>query len=207
MEKQTKVKFTGKLNKVMKILTWALMAVLGLAIVGMLFIHFSPDYGFYYVKSGSMRPSIQPGDIVITGPVGGWFTGNLKEGKVITFKDFNAIVTHRIVSIQNGLLRTKGDANEDADNRLVSIGSVQGIYLFKIPLIGYVNGFVSNRAGWFIVIIIPTILLVLFLVKDIIKEALKVEKKNETKQTKGGDAYQAVQKDGKQAIFTRLDPK
>jgi hypothetical protein len=49
--------------------------------------------------------------------------------------------------------------------------------MFKIPFAGYINSFVSSRMGWFIAIIIPTVILVLFIVKDIIKEAFKDPKK------------------------------
>ncbi len=177
MKKQTEEKTARRPNKIMKIISWTVMSVLLVGIAGMLFVQFSPGYHFYYVKSGSMKPSINQGDIVVTGPVGGLFTGGLNIGKVITFKDNTAVVTHRINGILNGAIQTKGDANNGPDTKLVALSDINGIYLFKIPYIGYINGFVSNRAGWFIVIIIPTILLVLFLVKDIVKEAFKEEKK------------------------------
>ena len=73
MKKQTEEtgkKTPKKQNKVVKIITWVIMGVLGLAIIGMLFIYLVPGYGFYYVKTGSMKPNINPGDIVINGPVG-----------------------------------------------------------------------------------------------------------------------------------------
>ncbi len=206
---ETEKKTPKKQNKVVKIITWVIMGVLGLAILGMLFIYLVPGYGFYYVKTGSMKPNINPGDIVINGPVGGALTGSLNVGKVITFKstDYKTVVTHRIVAIDNGMITTKGDANPHADVDPVPVSAVIGIYMFKIPAIGYINGFVSTRSGWFIVIIIPSILLVLFLVKDIIRESLKGSKKKEVKETTGGDAYQGKNKDEKQATDTKLEPK
>lgn len=206
---ETEKKTPKKQNKVVKIITWVIMGVLGLAILGMLFIYLVPGYGFYYVKTGSMKPNINPGDIVINGPVGGMFTGSLNVGKVITFKstDYKTVVTHRIVAIDNGMITTKGDANPHADVDPVPVSAVIGIYMFKIPAIGYINGFVSTRSGWFIVIIIPSILLVLFLVKDIIRESLKGSKKKGEKETNGGDAYQGENKDEKQTTDTKLEPK
>jgi signal peptidase len=210
MEKQTeeiKKKTPKKRNKVLNIITWVIMGVLGLAILGMLFVYISPSYDMFYVKTGSMRPDINPGDLVITGKVGGLFTGSLAVGKVIAFKDSNATVTHRIYAIEGGMLRTKGDANEDPDEHLLPVSSVLGIYMFKIPYLGYINGFVSKKTGWFFVIIIPTLLLVGFLVKDIIKESMKGSKKKGKNEINGGDAYQGENKDGKQTTDKKLETK
>ncbi|MBN1643530.1 MAG: signal peptidase I [Dehalococcoidales bacterium] len=197
-EKQAQVKPQKRHGKATRIVTWIITGILLLFIAGLLFVYASPDYGFYYVKTGSMKPAINPGDIVITGPVGGWLTGELEVGKVITYMQGDVMVTHRIVKIrEDGALTTKGDANEDPDPLTVLPHNVDGIYMFKIPLVGYISGFVSNRSGWFLVIIIPAIVLVLFLVRDIIKEAFKASKKG-NKDTKGGEVYQGVQKNDQQ---------
>jgi signal peptidase len=168
----------------LKKFTTVIAIIIGLATAGLLFIHFSPDYGLYFVKSGSMRPSINPGDIVITGPV-----GDLQPGKIITFEQHDVLVTHRIIGREGDMLQTKGDNNEDPDTSLLPISSVFGSYLFRIPYVGYINSFVSTRKGWFLIIIVPAIVLVLFIVKDIIKETLK-SPKTDKEATKGGDAIE-----------------
>ncbi|MDP2919852.1 MAG: signal peptidase I [Dehalococcoidia bacterium] len=175
-----------KTKKIMKRITTGFAILLALAIIGLIFVYVSPSFGLYFVKSGSMRPVINPGDIVITGPV-----GEVRTGNIITFEQGEAIVTHRVIAIENGKLRTKGDANEDPDTDPLTLNRVQGKYLLKIPFIGYINSFVSNRQGWFVVIIIPTVVLVLFIAKDILKETFKKEEK---KETKGGDAISGNEK-------------
>lgn len=99
-----------KTKKIMKRITTGFAILLALAIIGLIFVYVSPSFGLYFVKSGSMRPVINPGDIVITGPV-----GEVRTGNIITFEQGEAIVTHRVIAIENGKLRTKGDANEDPD--------------------------------------------------------------------------------------------
>jgi len=61
---------------------------------------------------------------------------------------------------------------EDRDPWTVSMSDLRGIYLFKVPYVGYVTSFVQSKLGWFLSIIIPAMCLVLWLVKDIVKEAL-----------------------------------
>jgi len=167
------------MKKALKISTTVIAVIIGLAVAGLLFIQFSPNYGLFFVKSGSMVPAIDPGDIVITGPVGGWFTGDLAVGKVVTFKQGDAIVTHRITGLYGDELTTKGDANEDPDPHTLRVENIIGLKMIQVPKLGYINSFVSDRRGWFIVIIIPTILLVVWIVKDIVKESLKGTKKEE----------------------------
>jgi len=54
----------------------------------------------------------------------------------------------------------------------VKDSSIQGMYLFKIPYIGYATKFIQTKVGWFITIIIPAMVLVAWLAKDIVKEAM-----------------------------------
>jgi signal peptidase I len=147
-------------------------AILLVFIAGMLFFKFVPSYGFYVVKSGSMEPSIKPGDIVFTHQAAEVHTGD-----VITFENKDEIVTHRIISINGSLITTQGDANKVADATPITIKDIKGTYLFKVPAIGYIINLTNNRSGWFLIVIIPTIILVLFICKDILKEAFKDDKK------------------------------
>ncbi len=171
------------MKKLTKKITTAVAVLIALAIAGLLFVHFMPGWGLYFVRSGSMSPAINAGDIVITRPV-----GEIRPGMVVTFQQNDIVVTHRVLEIINGQLRTKGDANEDADPELRKISDAQGIYLFRIPWLGHLNSLVSNRRGWFIVIIVPTLILVGFIVWDIVKESMKKEA------AKGGDATGGTEK-------------
>ena len=120
-----------------------------------------------------MEPAINTGDAVIVGPV---IPGSIKPGDIITYKLGNNLITHRVLSINGNTLITKGDANEDPDPNPVLLSQVKSRYLFRIPYTGYLTGFVRTRPGWLLLIILPSIGLVGFIVKDIIKEVFKDEK-------------------------------
>ena len=97
--------------------------------------------------------------------------GELKPGTIITYEYRNDLVTHRVHSTDGETLVTKGDAVEDADPWPVTLSDVRGIYLFKVPFVGFLTSFIQTKIGWFLAIIIPAALLVGWLAKDILKEA------------------------------------
>ena len=155
-----------------KILSWSIFTVLVLVIAGLGFIYVMPGYNLYLVRSESMRPAINIGDLIITGPKGGPINGEIKPGTIVTYEYSKELITHRVQSINGKALVTKGDAVEDPDPWSVTLLNVKGVYLFKIPYVGFLTNFVQTKRGWFLTIIIPGALLVLWLVKDILKEAL-----------------------------------
>ena len=155
----------------MKVFSWLVSAVLVLVVTGLAFIHFSPGYRLLLVRSESMTPAVKMGDLIITGPIGGPINGEVAPGTIITYEYSNDLITHRVESIKGEAIVTKGDAVEDADPWLVEMSAVRGVYMFKIPYVGYVTSFVQSKFGWFLSIIIPAALLVAWLVKDILKAA------------------------------------
>ena len=156
----------------MKIVSRILVSALITAIIGFAFVYFMPGYNLYLVRSGSMTPAIKTGDLIITGPVNDPVSGELKPRTVITYERNKELVFHRIQSIDGEILVTQGDAVEDPDPWQVTLSDVRGIYLFKIPCVGYLTNFIRTKVGWFLMIIIPAALLVGWLVKDIVKEAI-----------------------------------
>ncbi len=150
---------TGK--KIFKTTTTIIAVLIGLFIIMMLFFKFAPGYGFYIVRTGSMVPAINPGDIVFTGPA-----DKIAPGTIITFDVSGETVTHRIVSISGDQILTKGDANKTADASPINKSAIKGTYLFRVPAIGYVTSLTGTKKGWFLLVILPSILLVMYLVKD-----------------------------------------
>lgn len=154
-----------------KVLKWSMLAILGLILASLAFLYFAPGYDMRIVRSGSMVPVINVGDLVISGPVNGLINGEIKARTIVTYQHGKDLITHRVQSIEGNGLVTKGDALEEADPWLVTLDTVQSVYLFKIPYWGYVVNFIQTKTGWFLAIVIPAALLVLWLVKDILKEA------------------------------------
>jgi len=96
-------------------------------------------FRFVYLFSGSMRPAYQPGDLAVV-YVPRELTVN--PGDVVLFNASVGPTIHRVVSIENGLITTKGDANDSVDAEKIS--HVEGKVLFMIPKIGYVIDFIKN---------------------------------------------------------------
>ena len=175
----------------MKVFGWLVSIVLALVIAGFVFVYFSPHYDICLVRSESMKPAINMGDMVITGPLDGPLSGEVEPGTIVTYQRGEELVTHRVLSVDGDTLVTKGDAVEDPDARSVNLSDVRGVYLFKIPYIGYVSSFVQTKVGWFLAIIIPATALVALLIRSIYKElrsdSEKVARKREVMPRDGWD--------------------
>ncbi len=113
-------------SKVFSILLVALsIALLGSFLLGVRFLA---------VSSGSMTPSINVGDVVVSIPVS---PSELKTGDVIVFSGGSSLIVHRIVEPSgNNCFVTKGDANDSPDPLWACGSSIVGKVVAVIPLIG-----------------------------------------------------------------------
>lgn len=116
----------------------------------------------YMVRSDSMSPAIDAGSVVFVTSVP---AETLSVGDVITFRsaEANKRITHRIVEVvERGgerRFRTKGDANEEADDELVSPDRVVGRVAFSLPLVGWLLAFAQSPAGIVLFLVVPAVLL------------------------------------------------
>lgn len=104
-------------------------------------------YRNYVVLTGSMEPSISPGDYICVRKVN---VDKLKEGDVITFNLNGTIVTHQIVKIEENSITTQGTANNIEDEPIEK-KQVIGKYMFKLPQVGRLMAFLSSTAGLILV--------------------------------------------------------
>jgi len=93
------------------------------------------------VVSGSMRPAIHPGDIVVTSPLRPSDTAALRPGSIVLAVDparhDGRLLLHRVIAHRpDGTLVTQGDANSEPDSTVMPPGHVRGIARFRVPLIG-----------------------------------------------------------------------
>jgi signal peptidase len=159
----------------LKILKWLISGAIGTIIILLLLVYFLPGYDISIVRSDSMRPAFAAGDMVITVPPGSFLRGEIVSGSIVALKIGDERITHRVVSIDQETFITKGDANEEADPRPVNMSQVTGVYLLKIPRVGYLSAFIRTKPGWFLAVVLPGVLLVGLIVKEIIKEALRID--------------------------------
>lgn len=133
-------------------------------------------YSFLQVKSGSMEDAIHVDDIVIDKLYRS--EDEIKVNDVISFKEKNAIITHRVISISGDTLVTKGDANNTIDDPIS-----------KDQVIGKVVKILSGISLWirilktksiFILIIITFVLFIISISIDTSEEENKVTQEKNT---------------------------
>ena len=156
----------GQLRKMKKVVAWFIVGVVGVFACGLIFLIVSPHYSANIVRSESMVPVLQMGDVVVMGPVSG--IEQIKPGMIISFMHDEQLIAHEVVSVQGDAIQTKGRALEDVDPWLVSISEVQGAYLFRVPYLGYLSKFVRTPLGWGLLVILPAALLIGYLVWDLV---------------------------------------
>lgn len=89
------------------------------------------------VLSGSMRPAIVPGDVILTVPTD---PATLHPGEAVAFRDparLGRVDVHRIVRRNpDGSFITRGDANAQPDSTPVPASDIVGLPRLRVPWVG-----------------------------------------------------------------------
>ena len=119
----------------------------------------------FTVLTGSMRPALDPGDVVLSerrSPL------DLRRGDIVTFHDPSRggeLVTHRVESMRRRgpmvAFVTKGDANDVAERWSVPADGSVGRAVLHVPEVGHVLQWAGTREGKVGLIAVPAFLLVM----------------------------------------------
>lgn len=141
------------IKKLINVLTTLIIVVGGL-VLALYAFGITP----YVVLSGSMEPTIEVGSLCFVDS--DYNYKKVKEKDIIAFRlDNNTLVTHRVNSITDEGIVTKGDANKMVDGVVITKSNYVGKNIFWIPKLGYVVvAFQSTRGK----IILATCVLLLF---------------------------------------------
>ena len=108
-----------------------------------------------------MRDVINDGDLVLSKECD---ANSLKVGDIISFKEDELVITHRIVDIvtENGEKHfiTKGDNNDTQDAGFVLAKNIEGIFLYSISGLGNVAMFLQTPIGIVSALSIPVAMLI-----------------------------------------------
>lgn len=88
----------------------------------------------YTVITGSMKPGINPGDIVMVKSIS---LNEIERGDIVTFYKGRDIITHRAIENDGDGILTKGDNNNVSDDGQVNSEDFIGKVIFVIPKLGY----------------------------------------------------------------------
>ena len=125
----------------------ALLVVVVLAVVALVIVPKSTGAVPLTVLTGSMRPTVPPGSMVVVRPVD---PARLEIGDVITYQlrpGDPTLVTHRIVGATYGderTFRTKGDHNSAVDPEPVHEIQVRGRVWYAVPVVGHLANQLDN---------------------------------------------------------------
>lgn len=144
----------------------------------------TPLFGAYVIISPSMIPTINVQDAVVTVRVS---EDKIKIDDVITFiskeiETQGTPITHRVIGIvetENGIkYRTKGDNNNTEDFALIAPDEIIGKVYLRIPLIGYIQTFLTKPIGWLLVVVVPCLFIIGGDVLKLIKSTTSEDKDN-----------------------------
>lgn len=125
----------------------------------------------FIVTSGSMEPTIKTGGLVLSIPL-----ATYKPDDVVTFEnsaDHKTLVTHRIVSENNQIFITKGDANNTGDETRLNKSQIIGKAVIAFPQLGYFANSIKDPKMFILLVIVPATIVIYEELKFLKKSLLK----------------------------------
>lgn len=117
----------------------------------------------FTMRSGSMTPTIETGDVVITEPIAPL---SARVGDIVTFRDpegSGKLYSHRVQSIhvvgEDVHFVTRGDANTSTEHWSVPADGSLGKVVYRIPKVGYLLVWTGTVPARIALIVIPALLL------------------------------------------------
>jgi signal peptidase I len=130
------------------------------------------------VLTGSMRPTIEPGDMVVDERVP---ASQLRVGDIVTYQEPHGTrtITHRVreVTISEGQARvvTRGDANDTVEQWQVEATGEVGRVVYTLPKIGYPVTWSHTREGRLGLVSVPALLLAVWALMRIWRTEVREE--------------------------------
>ena len=120
----------------------------------------------FTVLSGSMSPTIETGDVVVTEPVA---PAAVELGDIVTFRDpegTEKLYSHRVQSVDpaggNVAFVTRGDANTSVERWQVPADGTVGRVVYRIPKLGFAVAWLSAPGARTAMTVLPALLLCWF---------------------------------------------
>lgn len=137
-------------------------------------------YKAYIITTDSMKPSINSGDVSIVRKTK---EDKIETGDVITFKQGDKVITHRITNIEEKdgkkVYTTKGDNNNLEDDEKIEYSQIEGKNVLTIPKLGYIINALENQVVFLFIVLILLIFLFLRIRKEEKKEHRREKRKIE----------------------------
>lgn len=127
-------------------------------------------YGAAVVLSGSMEPNIMVDDLIIVEEQDTYTTKD-----VVVYQNGSMLVVHRIVDITDGMVTTRGDANQAADEP-IEMSRIKGKVIAVVPQLGSVARILKTPAATIALLAAAVLLMESSFRKDVQKSNDELEK-------------------------------
>ena len=136
------------------------------------------DMALAVILTDSMEKELSVNDLVIIKK-----TNDYNINDIVAFDAGDKIVVHRIVRIDDdGLITTKGDANDDEDPP-ISVDRIKGEVIKAYPKIGLIIRTIKSPAGSIILLVTSVLLLIISFLAEI-EEKKELENRKEPEYAK-----------------------
>ena len=154
--------------------------------------YFNTESPYLVVSSGSMRPTLEVGDLIIVKRVDpSQLNYGFSDGDIIVFKKPNnpkELIVHRLVSVtlKNGIyeFKTHGDANPPDSEEKFTEENYVGKVIARVPFIGHISLFTHTQEGFYFFAFSIICLIIVFMLFPSEKEKHN-EEKDKRKEEKG----------------------
>ena len=134
------------------------------------------------VVTGSMEPTLHVGDCILVQEVD---PAALQAGDIITYvsedlQTKDLLITHRIAEItQDGSFITRGDANPVEDALTVRPDQIQGKYIRKLHIFGFMTGYAGTRKLLLLVVMLGVVAMAVHEVRSLMKIGREMREQSE----------------------------
>ena len=159
--------------------------------------YFNTESPYLVVSSGSMRPTLEVGDLIIVKRIPLLqLNAAPMNGDIIVYKKPNGdLVVHRLVNKtkidDKYILTTKGDANTASDPSFPDQRYI-GKVVARIPFIGHISLFTNTTEGFYFFLFIMICLIVIFIAFPSDKETAKEGREDAYKKSKEGEILHKI---------------
>ncbi len=113
------------------------------------------NYRIYRVSSGSMKPYLKINDYILVKKI-----NDYEVNDVITYQIDDTYITHRIVSIEEDIITTRGDANNKEDDPIRK-DNIIGKVVIKFVTLSFILSLFSSPIMWILILIIGVVITML----------------------------------------------
>jgi signal peptidase len=143
--------------------------------------------GASVVLTGSMEPEISAGDLILVVR-----KDEYHPKQVVVYQDKGILVVHRVLSIEDGTVTTKGDANNTPDEP-IPLERIKGQVVVVVPLVGHLVSLLQTPIGMLILLGSAILLMELSFRKEKNKDEDEIERiKDEIRRLQADSASPSV---------------